>query len=133
MNAKQYLTSRTNREQVARYISALIDQQKSAWKRGVYAYAYDLAEEAAGHTWLKTPKTIEEALLNGAGSWAEYSDGGCAFIYDADIAERLCSPSELRRSLDGERRPNRREGWLDVQARALRQAAIILIKRISML
>ena len=133
MDTKQYLTYKNNREEVAHYFSTLVDQQKSAWKKGVYTYARELAEEAAEHTWSKRPKTIEEALLNGASSWAEYSYGGCSLIYDADIAERLCSPSELRRSLDGKRNPNRREGWLDVQARALTHAASILIESIPML
>lgn len=133
MNTTEYLTYQKNREKVADYFSTLIAEQKSAWKKGVYTYAYELAAEAAGCTWRKTPKTIEEALLNGARSWAEYSDGGCSLIYDADIAERLCSPSELKRSLDGERNPNRRERWLDVQARALRQAAIILIRNIPLM
>ena len=133
MNTTEYLTNQKTREKVADYFGALIDQQKSAWKKGVYTYARELAAEAARRTWLKTPKTIEEALLNGMPSWADYSDGGCSLIYDADIAERLCSPSELRRSLDGKRNPNRRERWLDVQARALRQAAGILIESIPML
>lgn len=133
MNTKQYLTYGKNREKVAGYFATLIDQQKSAWKKGVYTYAYELASEAAGCTWTKTPKTIEEALLNGATSWREYSYGGNSLIYDADIAERLCSPSELKRSLDGKRNPNRRESWLDVQTRALRRAAIILIRSIPMM
>ena len=133
MNTAEYLTYQKNREKVADYFASLIGLKKTAWKRGVMTYARELAEEAAGYTWQKTPKTIEEALLNGARSWDEYSDGGCSLIYDADIAERLCSPSELRRSLDGKRKPNRRERWLDVQARALRQAAIILIDSIPML
>ena len=133
MNTKQYLTNQKNREEVAHYFSTFIDKQKSAWKKGVYTYAYELAAEAARRTWLNTPKTVEEALLNGAPSWAEYSDGGSSLIYDADIAERLCSPSELRRSLDGKRNPNRRERWLDVQARALTQAAIILIESIPLM
>ena len=133
MNTTEYLTYQKNREKVADYFATLVGQQKSAWKKGVYTYAYELAAEAAGHTWVKTPKTIEEALLNGASSWGEYSDGGNALIYDADIAERLCSPSELRRSLDRKRNPNRRERWLDVQARALSQAAQILIESIPLM
>ena len=133
MNTTEYLTYQKNREKVADYFATLVDQQKSAWKRGVFAYAHELAAEAAGRTWVKTPKTVEEALLNGAPSWSAYSDGGSAFIYDADIAARLCTPSELKRSLDGKRNPNRRERWLDVQARALTQAAIILIESIPMM
>lgn len=49
--------------------------------------------------------------------------GGCSLIYDSDIAERLCCPSELRKTHNGERRPNSKEEWLDTQARALTQAA----------
>ena len=134
MDTTEYLTYQKNREEVAHYLSTLIAEQKSAWKKGVYTYAYELAAEAARSTWVKTPKTIEEALLNGAPSWDAYCDGWpCALIYDEDIAARLCSPSELKRSLYGRRNPNRRERWLDVQARALRQAAIVLIKSIPRL
>jgi len=89
---------------------------RSAWDRGVQAYAIELLEDLEGE------EITREALLNGASDWSEYSQGGCALIYDADIAERLCSPSELRKTRGGERNPNRRETWLDVQARALSQA-----------
>ena len=133
MNTTEYLTYRINREKVADYFHTLIGEQKSAWKRGVYAYAHELAEEAAGHTWAKEPYNIKAALLNGAESWREYSESGSSLIYDADIAERLCSPSELMRNRHGERRPNCRESWLDVQTRALSQAARILIESIHMM
>ena len=133
MDTTEYLTYQKNREKVADYFATIIGLQKTAWKCGVIAYAHELAEEAAEHTWVKTPKTIEDALLNGAASWREYSYDGNSLIYDADIAERLCSPSQLERSLNGKLKPNRRERWLDVQARALRQASIILIKSIPRL
>ena len=42
--------------------------------------------------------------------------------YNADIAERVCSPSELKRCKGGERQPNSRENWIECQARALWQA-----------
>lgn len=45
-----------------------------------------------------------------------------ALVYDGDIAAALCNPSELKKTRNGERRPNSQEEWLDVQARALRQA-----------
>ena len=53
--------------------------------------------------------------------------GRFALIYNGDIAKLLCSPSELKRTRNGERRPNNREEWLDTQARALAQAAKRLI------
>ena len=97
-------------------------RDRSAWDRGVTRYALDMLEELDGVTEL-TASTVEKTLLNGAPSWHDYSWGGCALIYDRDIAERLCCPSELRRTRGGERRPNAREEWLDTQARACCQAA----------
>ena len=61
-------------------------------------------------------------MLNGAKDWNQYSWGALSLIYDCDIAERLSAPSELKKTRGGERRPNSREEWLDVQARALQQA-----------
>ena len=94
----------------------------SAWQKGVALYAEELKEFLVENN---LPHT-KEAMLNGAQNWKEYSYGGCALIYDADIAERLCSPSELRRVTrkDGSLRQNAnaRENWLEVQARALHQA-----------
>lgn len=109
---------------------------RSAWDRGVTAYAIDLLDELAAGIELGyvdadvfySPRLLERALLNGASDWTEYSWGGCALIYDGDIAKALCNPSELKRTHNGQRRPNAREEWLDTQARALTQAAE-LIKR----
>ena len=115
--------------QVSAIYDALNNQRtRSAWERGVVAYAESMLDEFEPEEELH-PRTVEKTLLNGAPSWHDYSWGGCALIYDADIARRLCSPSELRRCRDGERRPNSREEWLDTQARACFQAAQ-LVKRI---
>ena len=105
--------------------------ERSAWSRGVTAYALDLVDELEEATEggyfdlsdLEAPKLIDRALLNGAADWNQYSWGGCSLIYNGDIAERLCCPSELKKTRNGERRPNSREEWLDTQARALFQAS----------
>lgn len=52
----------------------------------------------------------------------ESSWGGSHLCYDSDIARHYCTPSELKRTRDGARRPNAREDWPDVQARAIYQA-----------
>ena len=104
--------------------------ERSAWSKGVTAYALELVEgleEAIDGGYfdpsdLEAPKLLERALLNGAQDWNQYSWGGSSLIYDGDIAARLCCPSELKKTRNGERRPNSREEWLDVQARALFQA-----------
>ena len=95
---------------------------RSAWDRGVTAYALEMLEEL--ETEELFPRTVEKTLLNSAPSWHDYSWGGCTLIYDCDIAERLCSPSELKRTRNGERRPNASEEWLDTQARACFQACM---------
>lgn len=102
-------------------------KDRSAWDKGVTEYATELAESL--DNWDNQPESIEELhemMLNGADDWKAYSWGGCSLIYNQDIAERLCSPSELKRvtNKNGLRDyPNSREHWLDVQARALYQAA----------
>lgn len=100
---------------------------RSAWDKGVTAYAMELVEEIekAADDNRRNPEPgaeCEEWMLNGAQDWKQFSYGGCSIIYDRDIAARLCCPSELKKTKDGERNPNSRETWLDVQARALFQA-----------
>lgn len=107
------------------------EPQRSAWNKGVNLYAFELLntlEELAEGGYLHAEdlanwKTRKKAMLNGAQNWEEFSWGGCSLIYDPDIAERLCTPSELKKTRNGERRPNSREEWLDTQARALFQAS----------
>ena len=99
---------------------------RSAWDRGVHAYATELVESLDDSADLSNENMLRKALLNGAGDWQQYSEGGCSLVYDADIAERLCSASELKRCKGGERQPNARENWLECQARALGQAASLV-------
>lgn len=113
-------------------VKETLEQRKdrSAWSRGVTAYAVDMLQQIAEYYKdgyipaddLETWTTAEAAALHGARDWSEYSWGGSALVYDGDIAAALCTPSELKRTRNGDRRPNSREEWLDVQARALRQA-----------
>lgn len=103
-------------------------KDRSAWDKGVTIYALELLEEyaeRAAYEGRQAANTAEfkEWLKNGASDWDQYSWGGSSLIYNSDIAERLCCPSELKKTRNGERRPNNREEWLDTQARALRQAA----------
>lgn len=102
-------------------------KDRSAWDKGVTGYATELAESL--DNWDKQPESVaelREMMLNGTDDWKAYSWGGSSLIYNQDIAERLCSPSELKRvtNKNGLRDyPNSCEHWLDVQARALYQAA----------
>lgn len=97
-------------------------KDRSAWDKGVTEYALELLES------LESEEVTKELLLNGAENWNQYSRGGSSLIYDCDIAERLCTPSELKKKRGGELNPNNNEEWLDVQARALFQACKRIMK-----
>lgn len=99
---------------------------RSAWDKGVTGYALELLDGLDRETY-ENKDELKKALLNGAKDWKEYSWGGCAEIYDCDIAARLCTLSELKKTRNGKRKPNASEEWLDVQARALYQAERLII------
>ena len=110
-------------------------RDRSAWNKGVTLYAFDLLDNLndAITDNNRDPESRTEAkewMLNGARDWEQFSYGGSALVYDGDIAERLCTPSELKKTRNGERRPNARENWLDCQARALFQASTRVLRTI---
>ena len=98
---------------------------RSAWNKGVNVYALEILEDYMQY---HTEAPTRKALLNGAANENEFSYGGCSLIYDSDIAERLCNPTELKRTHNGEKNPNSRESWLDVQSRAIYQAISRILK-----
>ena len=100
---------------------------RSAWDKAVTLYALDLLDDVqeGADNMERLPldgAELERWALNGASCWEQYSNGGCSLCYNADIAARVCTPSELKRKHGGVYEPNSRETWLDVQARALYQA-----------
>jgi hypothetical protein len=95
---------------------------RSAWNKGVKAYALEILADMPRNVEYGTMVAMQRDALKGARDWRQYSEGGCSLVYDEDIAKRLCTPSELKKTHNGARRPNSREEWLDTQARALRQA-----------
>ena len=115
----------TTKKQLLEAVAA-VKHGRSAWSRGVQEYALELVDGLNNDADLSNETLLQKELLNGASSWAQYSEGGCALVYDSDIAERLCSPSELKRVNGGERQPNARETWIECQARALGQAASLV-------
>ena len=105
---------------------------RSAWDKGVKMYAIELLDDADANREcpeFTSLQELKEAILNGASDWMQYSEGGLSLIYNTDIAERLCNPSELKKTKNGINNPNSRENWIQCQARALFQAWE-LIKRV---
>lgn len=96
---------------------------RSAWKKGVKEIAEGLLDKYEEIIRYRegsdpVPPLTEKTVLNGANSWEQYCYGGCAMIYDREIAETLCTQPELRRTDYGRKQPNARETWMDVQVRA---------------
>jgi hypothetical protein len=112
---------------------------RSAWDRGVKAYALEMLEsfedwrrwnEENGES---VPELDERTALNGAQDWRVWAYGGCGLCYDAYIAERLCTPSELKKLRGGERVPSGAETWCDIEARAAWQAWRMIAEAVSKL
>lgn len=102
---------------------------RSAWGKGVKAYALDIL--ANFEEWRtiygatsceECPELDEVTALNGAQDWSAWAYGGCGLVYDYAIAERLCTPSNLRNSDGGAKVPAGAATWCDIEARAARQA-----------
>lgn len=102
------------------------EKPRSAWSRGVNNVGVDIVGEI-----------LENANGNDASHFNHVDDfskhfygvslreavyGGCFLIYNSDIAENFCTPSELKRTKNGEYNPNRSESWLDVMYRGAYQA-----------
>lgn len=106
-------------------------KQRSAWSKGVQSYAFHILaqfedwrafNEANGES---VPELDEVTALNGAQDWSAWAYGGCGLVYDSVIAERLCTPSEIRRlqyNTGAMKQPAPCTNWLDIEARAARQA-----------
>ena len=103
---------------------------RGAWRRAVVSDAVDLVDSLNCSEIPNNWEELKKALLNGAADWSAYSYGGCALVYDEDIARHYCTPSEVRKVThkDGtiSQRANAGENWLDVQARAIWQAARLI-------
>ena len=105
-----------------------ITKPRSAWSKGVKAYALEMLERfEESRQWCEengenVPELDERTALNGASDWNAWAYGGCGLVYDCAIAERLCTPSELRKLDGGARVPAGAATWCDIEARAARQA-----------
>lgn len=102
---------------------------RSAWDHGVRDTAIDILDTVKDDFSSVGISELEGICLNGAENWKQYSWGGCALIYDDGIAERFCSPSEIKKltGAQGLKNPNKYEEWLDVQARGCYQAFNLIL------
>lgn len=101
---------------------------RSAWSKGVKKYACEVVDAIETDAFaFESTEELKRILLNGARDWAQYSEGGCALVYNQDIAERLLTPSELRKFSDkfGNLKHDDMR-YIRLQAQALTQAWMII-------
>ncbi len=102
----------------------LSKSERSCWSRGVATiicdYAEEILQEHDGEN--VSNKELFKLWSCGAETLRDAVYGGCFDIWNYDIAKRLCTPSEFKKSNEGMRSPNRCETWLCVEFRAVYQA-----------
>lgn len=105
----------------------LSKSEHTYWSRGVVSlirdYAKEVLQEHDGET--VSNKELFKLWSCGAETLKDAVYGGCFDIWNYDIAKRLCTPSEFKRSKEGMRNPNRCETWLDVEYRAIYRAVCL--------
>lgn len=98
--------------------------RRSVWMRGVVEVAHMIIEKIETEE-IKSEE-IETIAKDGAASLKQAVYGGCYLIYNQQIAETFCNKSELIKTKNGLKDPNKSENWLDIQYRALIQAVELL-------
>lgn len=120
---KKHITAAELAQLVHRHVEA--NSPSTAWGHGVKKYALELADALGRKHANKELHDIFELkglVLNGSSDWKQYSQKGQSLKSDREIAERLCNAAEIQETKGGKLKPNRRETWNDVQARALEHA-----------
>jgi len=114
-------------EGMIKSLEAKEKKARSKWGKAVLQDAQWLLENVI-EGYDEPYELSEKLVLNGASDWKQFSLDGSGLIYDAEIAEHYSTPSELKKvgfnkeNMYVEKQPNANEEWLDIQARALRQA-----------
>ena len=110
----------------------------SAYKRGIKKYTDELLDnlEEMARIYKRLPKDeneLESWLLKGAMNWENYSYRGYSLKFNRQIAERLCTPSELKKKDGGRIAPSRHDNWFNEQAKALNYACLRIKSKFRLL
>ena len=112
------------------YISD-IERKRGQWNKATAYYAYFLLDSYieickwhADQNEAIPPLSLD-LVLNGASGWRQYSYGGCALVYDGDIAKVVFTPAQFAKWEQG--RKVTAEPLLDIQARALADACKLVM------
>lgn len=116
LNSPQYLSD------MRAYISKT-EQKRGQWNKTIAYYAdflldsyIDICKWRADQN-EAIPALSLDVVLDGALGWHQYSYGGCALVYDGDIAKTVFTPAQFTKWEQGRKVTD--EPMLDIQARAL--------------
>lgn len=102
------------------YISKT-EQKRGQWNKTMAYYAYFLLDSYIDICKWRAdqneaiPDLSLDLVLNGASGWHQYSYGGCALVYDGDIAKTVFTPAQFTKWEQGRKVTD--EPLLDIQAR----------------
>lgn len=123
LNSPQYLSD------MRAYISKT-EQKRGQWNKTMAYYAdflldsyIDICKWYADQN-EAIPALSLDTVLNGALGWHQYSYGGCALVYDGDIAKTVFTPAQFTKWEQGRKVTD--EPMLDIQARALAAGWMVL-------
>jgi len=111
---------------------------RTCWEKGVIRYADELLKAYLDSKGLslkdihvRIGKISEPDLLRGAESWQQYSAMGRALIWDRDICLRLGTKYQIQKTERGQKQPTRGGTWAELQAKALGEAAQIVVAAVN--
>lgn len=111
---------------------------RTAWEKGVRACADDLfsdyIKKALGilDIEVRIGKITEADLLRGVPNWNRYSRGGMALVSNMDICRRFCTKAVFKKRMGGLVQPPTGGDWLDLQAKALAEAAQLVVRAVNL-
>ena len=116
-------------------------ESHSAWMHGVVAYAVNMLNSISDHDFAylvyyaqqEGEDGIEKAraiLHTPYDNWRNYSRLN-GWLSDEAIATLLCTPEELKRFDGGKLPPNGRSTWIDIQTRAMYNAACLIVATVQ--
>lgn len=120
------------------YNAIYILSARTSWEKGVIRYADELLKAYLDSKGLnlkdihvRIGKISEADLLRGAESWQQYSAMGRALIWDRDICLRLGTKYQIQKTERGQKQPSWGGTWAELQAKALGEAAQIVVAAVN--
>lgn len=115
------------RKEIEKVLNTLYRRRMPKYKRAILDYCYLLLSDFEDEEEFDKDY-LEKKLLMGAENWHKYSYAGFAYSYNSQIAETICTPSELKRYDYGKKCPKKFSDWCAAQEYYLTLAYVTILK-----